>query len=158
VRKRSNIAAGVLAAAIAICALSALSPPGHLVGSQEGSWACTLSGAQALPPNSSLATGECEIHLRANRIHVKISWRGLSAPAMRVELHGPAGSNEEGPVLWTLTPGAQGREARSPVEGEFELDHTQGDLLREGLVYADIHTGTFQRGEIRGQMVRLAED
>jgi hypothetical protein len=158
VRERRNIAAGVLAAAIAICALSALSPPGHSVGSQEGSWACTLSGAQALPPNSSLATGECEMYLRGERIHVKISWRGLSAPAMRVEFHGPADANEEGPVLWALTPGAQGREAPGPVEGEFEIAHTQGDLLREGRVYADIRTATFLRGEIRGAMVRLAED
>lgn len=157
-RESTNLAAGVLAAVFAICALSALSPPGHSVGSPEGSWACTLSGAQALPPNSSLATGQCEIHLRGDRIHVTLSWRGLSGPAMRVAFHGPADTNEEGPLLWSLVPGTQGRQTLSPVEGEFEIDHTQGDLLRDGRVYVDIRTGTFPRGEIRGQIVRRAED
>ncbi len=156
-RERSILVTALPAALLVACALALAREPGYSAVAPEESWACTLSGAQALPPNSSLATGECDIHLRGDRIHVRLSWRDLSGPVTHVNFHGSAVAGDTGPVLWSLVPDVRGPQTPNPIEAEFEITHTQSDLLREGRVYVDIHTAVFPRGEIRGQLLRRAE-
>jgi hypothetical protein len=157
-RERGILPIAFLTALLAVCALTPSRGTGTSSAGREDGWACTLSGAQALPPNSSLATGTCDVSLRGDRIHVKLSWSGVSGPVVQVELHGPASADEEGPVLWGFTPGDRRTETSSPIEAEFEINHNQSDLLRDGRVYVDVRTAVFPAGEIRGQLLRRAGD
>ncbi len=162
-RDRTLFAIALPAALLAACVLTSPAGPRHAVSpaapaAPETRWSCTLSGAQALPPNSSLASGTCELSLHGERLHAALTWRDLSMPALQVEFHGPAGPGEEGPLLWSFAPAARGPRTSSPVEAEFEVAHTQGDLLRDGRVYVDVRTALHPRGEIRGRLTQRAAD
>lgn len=162
-RDRGRFAVALPAALLAACVLAptagprSTSPP-PARASAETQWACTLSGTQALPPNSSLASGTCDLSLRGGQIHATLTWRDLSCPVLQVEFHGPAGPGEKGPLLWAFTPDARGPRTWSPVEAGFDVSHTQGDLLRDGRVYVDVRTAIHPGGEIRGQLTERAAD
>ncbi len=132
-------------------------PPGTTT-SAEPRWACALSGSQALPPNSSLASGTCELSLRGGQIHAALTWRDLSGPVLQVEFHGPAAPGERGPLLWAFAPAARGPRTSGPVECAFDVSHAEQDLLREGRVYVDVRTAIYPGGEIRGRLTEGAGD
>ena len=168
-RDRTLFAIALPAALLAACALAPPAGPRHVasrwaqpspeVQAASGShWSCTLSGAQALPPNSSLASGACDLSLQGGRVHAALTWRDLSMPALQVEFHGPAGPGEVGPLLWSFAPDARGPRTSSPVEADFELSHAQADLLRDGSVYVDVRTAMHPGGEIRGRLTERAAD
>ncbi len=162
-RDRALFAIALPAALLAACVLAPPEGPRHFASpgapaAPESRWSCTLSGTQARPPNSSLASGTCDLSLQGGRVHAALTWRDLSIPALQVEFHGPAGPGEEGPLLWSFAPAAHGPQTSSPVEAEFEVSHTQGDLLREGRVYVDVRTALHPGGEIRGRLTERAAD
>ncbi len=162
-RDRTLFAIALPAALLAACVLAPPGGPRHFASpgapaSPESRWSCALSGAQALPPNSSLASGTCDLSLQGGRVHAALTWSDLSTPALQVEFHGPAGPGEAGPLLWSFTPTAQGPRTFSPVEAEFEVSHTQADLLRDGRVYVDVRTALHPGGEIRGRLTPRATD
>ncbi len=162
-RDRTLFAIALPAALLAAWVLAPPAGPRHVASpgapaAPETRWSCTLSAAQTLPPNSSLASGTCDLSLDGGRVHAALTWRDLSTPALLVEFHGPAGPGEEGPLLWSFAPEARGPRTSSPVEAEFEVSHTQADLLRDGRVYVDVRTALHPRGEIRGRLTERAAD
>ena len=116
-------------------------------------WACTLTGAQASPPNSSLAVGRGELQLRGNRVLARFSWMGLSGRVTGLHIHMMTAAGAEGAVLFDIVPGRIPAGARSPVEAEFDVDHARQELMRAGRMYADLHTRVYPGGEIRGWIV-----
>jgi hypothetical protein len=67
-----------------------------------------------------------------------------------LHIHALTAAGTDGPVVFDLVPGQAPKGTASPLAGEFPVDHVQQDLLREGRMYADIHTRVYPDGEIRG--------
>ena len=121
-------------------------------------FAFTLTGAQETPPNGSLATGRGEIAIRDDRIRIRLDWENLSGPVTGAHLHGPALVGSNAPIAFDLVPGKLPEGAASPLEAEFEIDRAQRGQFLAGLFYANLHTAIYPGGEIRGQVVRRADD
>jgi CHRD domain len=113
----------------------------------------TLSSAQEVTPNSSLATGKGVAVLLPDEslLALTIDWSGLSSNAFAAHVHGvaPVGSNAailfDQPSLPLSTGGSSG-------PWFFSLTQAQVAQLRSGLMYADVHSSSFPSGEIRGQL------
>ncbi len=147
-----TLAGLALALAVSTLAVTAAARAGR--GRLQGDrFRFTLTGAQEVPPNGSLATGRGEITLTEERMRVKLEWRDLSGPVTGAHLHGPATVGKNAPVVFDLVPGRLPAGSPSPIEVEFETDHAQRNMLRAGLCYASIHTALYPGGEIRGRVL-----
>lgn len=123
-----------------------------------------LSGMNEIPQNASQATGAVmvEWYAETSTINVTGSFGDLGsdyASEIGSHLHvGLAGQN--GGVEVALSPDLDG-DSRSgsylPGENEFTLTTDQVGLLVSRSLYANIHTADFNGGEIRGQVVPLAQ-
>ncbi len=107
----------------------------------------SLSGVQEVPPNGSSATGTAQVSLAPDlSVSGSISTTGVSATAAHIHT-GAAGTN--GPVIvpfvrsgdnaWVIAPGAR-------------LSPAQGEALRAGSLYINVHSAAYPGGEIRGQI------
>lgn len=133
-------------------------PPQDSPGVPHGRFVCTLTGAEASPPNGSLATGGGDILLRGDQIRVQFSWRGLSGPVTGFHIHSVTETGDTGPIQFDVIPGRMPEGTRGPVDAWFPIDPIQLELLRDGRMYADVHTRIYPGGEIRGALVRAPED
>jgi hypothetical protein len=115
-----------------------------------------LSGANERPtPVTTAATGEGTFSLRNNTLTLTITYRNLTGPATSAHIHGPAGPDENGPILINLAPFHQGAfGASGTFTGSIILTAEQKAALLSGKTYVNIHTGNFPAGEIRGQILR----
>ena len=168
-----------LALPAALVALVALLAAPALAGGagDDGRFRARLGGFQEVPPISTPARGELRAELveDGDALWFALRYEGLEAPATAAHLHFgqrrvnggvvaflcggggkpacPAGT--AGEVSGTITaadivgPAAQGIEP-----GEF-AEFVRA--LRAGLTYANVHTGKFPDGEIRGQVVRAVQ-
>ena len=140
-------------------------------GNSARDYAAILSGNAVRPlPVTTDATGTATIHVTSGTSDVydpdsdhlanftySVSVTGLSGPAMSAHIHGPAGTNDVGPVLASLQVTSQ--QTNGIVSnGTFigtENPQVSGDslvvLLTNASAYVDIHTTANGGGEIRGQ-------
>jgi uncharacterized repeat protein (TIGR01451 family) len=118
----------------------------EITGNQPTLFVATLNGAQEVPPNNSTAVGTATLLLSPDELsaRVSLSFNGLSSPESVAHIHGPAASGVTAPVLFPLPQGEF---------SDFEIPLNAADVqnLKNGLLYADVHSTMFVPGEIRGQ-------
>jgi len=111
----------------------------------------TLDGAQAVPPSSSTASGSATLTLDAsNVLHYNITFQGLQGTEIAAHIHGPGDYGQDADVVTFLPSG-------SPKIGTYGplLPYELTDLDNE-LWYINIHSTLFNNGEIRGQILKVA--
>jgi len=120
-----------------------------------------LSGMNEIPQNASQATGAVlvEWYAETGMINASGSFSGLGADYAASHLHaGLAGQN--GGVEIALTPDVDGDSRGGiylPANNEATLDQDQVGLLISRSMYVNVHSSEFTGGEIRGQVVPLAQ-
>ena len=120
-----------------------------------------LSGMNEIPQNASQATGAVmvEWYAETGTINATGSFGGFESDYAASHLHaGLAGQN--GGVEVGLSPNVDGDSRGGiylPGDNEFTLTEDQVGLLVSRSLYANVHTADFGGGEIRGQVVPLAQ-
>jgi uncharacterized repeat protein (TIGR01451 family) len=107
-----------------------------------------LSGAQETPVNNSAGTGTATLLLSADETTARVSlnFTGLSNAETAAHIHGPGAPGVNAPILFPLPTGAFN-------DLEIALSPSDGQNLKDGLLYINVHTGNFTNGEIRGQFL-----
>ncbi len=107
-----------------------------------------LNGAQEVPPTNSTAIGTAVLLLSPDEktARVSLNFSGLSASQTAAHIHGPALPGVSAPALFPLPNGQV---------SDFQITLLPGQVqdLKNGLWYVNVHTSTFQNGEIRGQFL-----
>jgi hypothetical protein len=149
------------------------------IASAEGlrNFRATLAGAQEVPERESPAQGEITVRfdtgLTKMDVNLRVNQNTVGA-ITRAHFH-CARPGENGPIIFGLfDPGP------FPVGNRVRGTLTNADLnpgqdcipttgivvnnlaslafaMREGLIYANVHTTAFPAGEIRGQMIEVSE-
>lgn len=116
-----------------------------------------LSGAAERPnPVSTTGAGSGRVTLVDNLLSFNISYAGLSGPATAAHFHGPGTADQAVGVQINLAPFNGGRFGTSgSLFGAVTLTPDQLAMVRNGLLYANIHTAANPGGEIRGQLAPL---
>ncbi|MDQ1637858.1 MAG: hypothetical protein QOF62_1197 [Pyrinomonadaceae bacterium] len=122
----------------------------EITGSQATLYVAQLTGTQEVPPNSSTANGTATLLLSPDEstARVSLNFNGLSSAETVAHIHGPGAVGVIVPVLFPLPQGEF---------SDFAITLTASDVqhLKNGLLYADVHSNTFPAGEIRGQFQAL---
>ncbi len=109
----------------------------------------TMNAASEVPPTTSNGTGTVDATLdSATKVLTwTATWQNLTGPAAAGHFHGPAAPGANAPVLipWTAP-------ITSPLHGTATLTDAQIQDLKDGKLYANLHTAQNKGGEIRGQM------
>lgn len=107
-----------------------------------------LSGANEVPANDSAASGEAlaVFDTETRMLEWTVTFSGLSAPLIGVHFHGPATESANAGVLVPM------KASESPITGKAELSEEQAQFLRDGAIYANLHTEKFPGGELRGNL------
>jgi hypothetical protein len=110
-----------------------------------------LSGASEVPPNTSAGTGtvDATVDSTTRQMRYTMTFSGLSGPATMAHFHGPAAAGANAGVQAPI-----GANVQSPVTGNFTMTEAQFQDLLNGQWYANVHSGNYPTGEIRGQMGR----
>ena len=108
----------------------------------------TLTGAQEVPPTSSSATGTATLLLSSDETtaRVSVNFSGLSSAQTDAHIHGPAAVGASGPVVFPLPLGQVN-------DFQINLNSSQVQDLKSGLLYVNVHSSNFTSGEIRGQLL-----
>ena len=107
----------------------------------------TLSGAQAVPANTSAASGSSNIHVGLDRsVTGTVRYTGMQATAAHLH-EAPAGAN--GPVIVPLLKAGDGMFA---VPTDTSLTPSQYASYLAGGLYVNVHSGAYPAGEIRAQL------
>jgi hypothetical protein len=111
----------------------------------------TLSGSQEVPPTGSPGTGQAEVRLdkATNMLSWKVSYSGLTGPAVAAHIHGPAAAGVNANVSVPFS-----NVGTSPITGQATLNAAQVAQLEAGQMYVNVHTAAHKGGEIRGQLHR----
>lgn len=111
----------------------------------------TLSGSQEVPPTGSPGTGEAEVRLdkATNMLSWKVSYSGLTGPAVAGHIHGPGGPGANANVSVPFS-----NAGTSPIIGQATVNAAQIAQLEAGQMYVNVHTPAHKGGEIRGQLHR----
>lgn len=138
-----NIRLAALAAASTIC-LAAAGP----LQAKMVHFSTPLAGATEVPANDAKASGKLEADLdTATRAFTyKITYSGLSGPAVAAHFHGPAAAGANAPPIITI------KSLASPISGSETLTAEQAADLQAGKWYFNVHTAAHPGGEIRGQL------
>jgi hypothetical protein len=140
---RAALAAGLVAAVAGCGAMRA--------SGNTDVFEASLSASQEVPPNPSGGTGQAEVRLdkSTNVITWKVTYAGLTGPAVAAHIHGPAAAGVNAGVLVPFSNvGAQ------PIAGQATLTAPQVAQLEAGQMYVNVHTKAHPGGEIRGQLHR----
>jgi hypothetical protein len=112
-----------------------------------------LSGDSEVPPVTTSGTGRALLRLEGDTLSFDIRYGGLSGPATRAHIHGPAAVGANAGVMIDLAPFHQGAFAESGAfTGTVLLTGAQKEALLGGLTYVNVHTAANAPGEIRGQV------
>ncbi len=88
-----------------------------------------------------------------------LSWQivfdGLTGPISVAHIHGPAPLGTDAGVLIDLVANSGGN--TSPMVGSVVVDGATASAIRDGLSYINLHTDQNPAGEIRGQLMPLAD-
>jgi len=112
-----------------------------------------LSPANQVPPVDSRATGSAELlyETETRMLTWMITYSGLSSPATAAHIHGPAAPGQNAPPIITMTV------LQNPVVGTAALTEEQSEQLLGELWYFNFHTPAFPGGELRGQIIPIAQ-
>jgi len=113
-----------------------------------------MLGSSEVPTNGSTASGYSTVVLSADQtqITVNMNFTGLTGGnATAAHIHGPAGAGTNASVIFPLS-GVPSATSGAIPEQLFSINATQLGYLRAGLLYLNVHNGTFPGGEIRGQL------
>ena len=107
----------------------------------------TLSGAQAVPANTSLASGSSNVHVGPDRgVTGTVRFTGMVATAAHLH-EAPPGAN--GPAIVPLLKAGDGMFA---VPTDTSLTPSQYASYLAGNLYLNVHSATYPAGEIRAQL------
>jgi CHRD domain len=111
----------------------------------------TLDAKSEVPPNASTATGSADVDYdpATKKLSWKLTYSGLTGPAMAAHFHGPAEAGKNAGVAVAI-PNA----GSSPAEGSATLTDAQAADFEAGKYYINVHTAANPGGEIRGQVVK----
>lgn len=131
----------LIAAAIAFLPLGALA--------ETMAFKADLSGASEVPANDSQGMGTLTATLdtTTHMLSYRLTFSGLTGPAMAAHFHGPAAAGSNGKPQVSL------KSLTSPVSGMATLTPAQEKDLEAGMWYVNVHTAAHKGGEIRGQVV-----
>lgn len=107
----------------------------------------SLSSAQVVPPNGSLARGVAyfRVDVEANQIDYRVDISDLEGPETEARIHGFAGPGSNAPAILTLPLGNN----KTGVWSYAEADEA---AIVGGLAYLEIASSAHAAGEIRGQI------
>jgi CHRD domain-containing protein len=157
--------ATILVSAISISATAGFL--GLLQAQEAETFSAILSGNEEIPPTQSGATGWAKFQTDDNGTQVlySVNLTGLNEITGAHIHNGSAGQN--GDIVVSLS-GQQvaenGNNTTISLKGNITQDDMQGplegkelselvSLMSDGIVYVNVHTGEYQNGEIRGQIV-----
>src|SRR5262245_34149972 len=153
VRARSSLS-GARPRLIVLFALGAVLLTAQRVSAQQF-FTATLTGAQQVPPVVSAGTGTGTVLLNAaeTQITVNMNFSGLGTPAILGHIHGPADPTQNAGVLFDFAAFVPHATSGAIPVQTFAITPAQLADLKAGLYYFNVHSETFQGGEIRGQIV-----
>ncbi|HJZ45969.1 MAG TPA: CHRD domain-containing protein [Roseiflexaceae bacterium] len=151
----AQTAADLLAGLLYVNIHSLIVVPGEIRGQilpfGGGCYAATLSGSSETPPNASAATGQGTFFLTPSTLTttLKLTYsitytKTLTATAAHIHKAPPGVA---GDIVIPLS-------TSNPISGTTTLNQQQAADLIFGLYYVNIHSATFTKGEIRGQIVQ----
>lgn len=111
-------------------------------------YATALNGASEVPPNTAGGTGmvRADLDTATRTFTYKVTYSGLTGPAVAAHFHGPAAPGTNAPPIITI------KSLASPIKGSAVLTAGQMAELQAGKWYFNIHTKAHPGGEIRGQL------
>ena len=118
-----------------------------------GQFRAGLTGAQEVPPNNSLATGDVHVKLDndGKSIRVMLKFTGLGSNFTAAHIHtGATGTN--GPPIVTFD-GLPAATSGSLQNFAATLSDVQVADLEAGRLYVNVHSTAYPDGEIRGQLM-----
>jgi len=148
-------AAALLAGRLYVNVHSATNTKGEIRGQilrpGETVFVATLSGAQEVPPVSTMAAAQATLILGANRdvVRYRITATGITPTLAHVH-RGIAGTN--GPVVKPLN-----APAGTVAEGTFPVTAADLEDLSLRRWYVNLHSIANSKGELRGQVLRPGE-
>lgn len=132
--------------AAALLALLALATP--VVAEPLEHFVFPLSGELMVPPTSSPVVGSADLIYDPETTSLSgfVLFGNLRGDLTSLQIHGPAGATERGPLLADL-----GATRHILMAG---MVHTQIAWLLQEQLYVEVHTSAFPDGEERGQILR----
>jgi hypothetical protein len=123
--------------------LLALAAPTH--------YHAVLKGGSEVPPTGSAGSGtvDATYDSATGKLAYTVTWSGLTGPATMAHFHGPAPVGKNAGVEIVVG----GANPVSPVHADAALTAAQAKMLGDGLMYVNVHSAKFPKGEIRGQVV-----
>ncbi|PTL79823.1 CHRD domain-containing protein [Vitiosangium sp. GDMCC 1.1324] len=115
-----------------------------------------LKGANEVPAVTTSASGTANATLDGDTLTVTGNYSGLSSALHEVSgsaahVH-QAATGENGPILFNLTVTPSAADSRNGTfNGSKNLNDTEKQAFKDGLLYVNVHTEANQSGEIRGQ-------
>jgi hypothetical protein len=110
-----------------------------------------LKGGSEVPPTGSAGSGtvDATYDSATGKLAYTVTWSGLTGPATMAHFHGPAPVGKNAGVEIVVG----GANPVSPVHADAALTAAQAKMLGDGLMYVNVHSAKFPKGEIRGQVV-----
>ena len=103
--------------------------------------------------------GAGEMSFVLDRRAMKLSWKmtftGLTSPAVSAGIHGPGTPGVNSGVLFDLAPKGLKRGTKGVTEGSVTLTDGELSYLLMDRMYVNIMTEKFKEGEIRGEIERI---
>ena len=128
------------------------SAPGPAAGETIFPFTAVLNGAQENPPRDSPSQGVAQVLLikETDMVCYRISFSPLAGAEILAHFHGPASPSQNADILVDISPSPT--PLGSPKHDCVQFTKDQVKLLKNGLIYINIHSSTFTGGEIRGQV------
>ncbi len=110
-----------------------------------------LKGGDETPPNTTMGTGmvDATLDTSSNLFSYKVTYAGLTGPAVAAHFHGPAAPGATAPPVVPVPKAA----LADPMMGTATLTAPQAADLEAGRWYFNIHTAANPGGEVRGQVL-----
>ena len=124
-------------------------------------YAADLRGTNEVPPNSSTAFGSAYVAIDTsnNMLYWDVATSGMTPTASHI--HGPAAAGANASVLINFATSAaaftNGRTSGSISIASLPAETLNGLLTNPANFYVNVHSATFQGGEIRGQLTAANE-
>jgi hypothetical protein len=134
------IYAAIAGAAATVCAIAQAEP-------KASTYAAVLAPVTGVTSNGK-GSGDFSYDPLTHTLTYKITYEGLSGPAIAAHIHGPAAPGANAGVAVPFASPA------SPISGTATLTDAQAADLDAGNYYVNVHTAANKGGEIRGQIVK----